>query len=85
VIDRLERAGFVERRRDPDDRRKVFVRPNPCNHDRIEPHFARATEQVRQLWSEYSDEELALLKDFFVRTHKILHDARLRLRQRPEG
>jgi DNA-binding MarR family transcriptional regulator len=82
LIDRLEKAGFVERRRDPEDRRKVFVRPNPENSDRIEPHFAHATEQVRELWSTYSDEQLLLLKDFFMRSHQIFHAERLRLRQR---
>jgi DNA-binding MarR family transcriptional regulator len=80
LIDRLERAGFVERKRDPDDRRKVFVRPNQANPDRIEPHFARASEQVRELWSNYSDEQLVLLKDFFMRSYQILHAERLRQR-----
>jgi DNA-binding MarR family transcriptional regulator len=80
LIDRLERAGFVERKRDPDDRRKVFVRPNPTNAERIEPHFARATEQVRELWGSYTDEQLVLLKDFFMRSYQILHAERLRQR-----
>jgi DNA-binding MarR family transcriptional regulator len=84
LIDRLEKAGFVERRRDPDDRRKVYVRPNPGNSDRIEPHFARATEQVRELWGSYSEEQLLLLRDFFTRSHQILHEERVRLRQREE-
>ena len=80
LIDRLERAGFVERKRDPEDRRKVFVRPNPANAERIEPHFARATEQVRELWGSYSDDQLVLLKDFFMRSYQILHAERLRQR-----
>jgi DNA-binding MarR family transcriptional regulator len=29
VVDRLERAGLVRRERDPDDRRKVILRPVP--------------------------------------------------------
>jgi DNA-binding MarR family transcriptional regulator len=80
LIDRLEKAGFVERRRDPVDRRKVYVRPNPANSERIEPHFARATEQVRELWARYSESEMMLLKDFFTRSHQILHAERLRFR-----
>ena len=81
LIDRLEKTGFVERRRDPVDRRKVYVRPNAANSDRIEPHFARATEQVRELWGHYSEAELVLLKDFFTRSHQILHAERMRFRQ----
>jgi DNA-binding MarR family transcriptional regulator len=81
LIDRLERAGFVERRRDPEDRRKVFIRQNPGNGERIEPHFSRATEQVRELWATYSDEELKLLSNFFARSHQILHAERMRLRR----
>ena len=84
LIDRLERAGFVERRRDPEDRRKVFIRPNPVNGERIEPHFSRATEQVRELWATYTDDELKLLKDFFARSHRILHAERMRLRRTGE-
>jgi DNA-binding MarR family transcriptional regulator len=80
LIDRLEKAGFVERRRAPDDRRKVFVCPKPGIKDRIDPYFARATEQVRELWRGYSDEELLLLKDFFLRTQEILQAERLRQR-----
>jgi DNA-binding MarR family transcriptional regulator len=80
LIDRLEKAGFVERRRDPVDRRKVYVQPNPANADRIEPHFARATEQVRGLWGRYSEAELMLLKDFFTRSHQILHAERVQFR-----
>jgi DNA-binding MarR family transcriptional regulator len=83
LVDRLEKAGFVERRRAPDDRRKVFVSPKADAKDRVEPHFARATEQVRELWRGYSDAELLLLKDFFMRTQKILQAERLR--QRAEG
>jgi len=85
LIDRLERAGFVERRRDPEDRRKVFIRQNPANGERVEPHFARCTEQVRELWATYSDEELKLLKDFFSRSHQILHAERMRLRRTGEA
>src|SRR6202171_2951495 len=31
VVDRLEKAGFVRRERDDNDRRKVFIATNPAN------------------------------------------------------
>src|SRR5262245_54483749 len=39
VIDRLERAGFARRERDPKDRRKVLVRALPVVARRIAPLF----------------------------------------------
>ena len=30
IIDRLERAGFARRERDPEDRRRVYVRGDPA-------------------------------------------------------
>src|SRR3981081_1575537 len=35
VVDRLEKAGFVRRERDENDRRKVFIATNPANIAKI--------------------------------------------------
>ncbi|MFG2132693.1 MarR family winged helix-turn-helix transcriptional regulator [Streptomyces sp. NPDC048751] len=68
ILNRLERAGYVTRRPDPTDRRRVRVAAEPDAVARVyelyEPHYARMT----ALFAEYSPEELALLTDWFTRT-----------------
>jgi len=64
VLDRLEKAGFVRREKDPNDRRQVLVRFLP---DRVPEYlevfmpFAKAWEELS---SRYTDEELARVQDF---------------------
>jgi len=67
VIDRLERAGFAQRERDPEDRRKVSVYANPRVLERIAPLFEPMQRAASVAVAPYSDEELALLLDFFTR------------------
>jgi DNA-binding MarR family transcriptional regulator len=64
VIDRLERAGYVRRERDPTDRRKVVVRARPGMTGRIAPLYDSLQREMTALWSRYSDEQLALILDF---------------------
>jgi DNA-binding MarR family transcriptional regulator len=68
LIDRLTKAGYVERQSDPDDRRKVMVR---IRHDAIEPIKAvYAPMQVKmfELWSTFSVRELEVIADFLGRS-----------------
>src|SRR5688500_3670569 len=53
VIDRLERAGFVRRRRDADDRRKVLVEVIPSSAERIMPLYALLATRHGQLNKQY--------------------------------
>ena len=65
VIDRLERAGFVARAPDPQDRRRVVIVSCP---ERRAPAFrnlfAPMVEGMIALCADYTDEELALVLDF---------------------
>src|SRR3712207_4538556 len=56
VIDRLERAGYVRREKDPDDRRKVIVRAQPAMTRRIAPLYDSLQREMTRLWSVYSDD-----------------------------
>ncbi|GAA4511472.1 MarR family transcriptional regulator [Actinoallomurus oryzae] len=67
VLDRLERRGFIERRRDPADRRKVVVCPTGNHTDRIAPIFARMRASVDQLLRDYDEEALALFVELYTR------------------
>jgi DNA-binding MarR family transcriptional regulator len=68
VIDRLERAGYVRRERDPADRRKVIVRARPARTRRIAPVYDSLQREMTAIWSAYSDEQLALITDFLTRS-----------------
>jgi DNA-binding MarR family transcriptional regulator len=80
VIDRLERAGFARRERDPEDRRKVLVRAEPAVFDRIAPLFEPMQRAAMTALAPYRDEELALLLDFFTRVRETATAAMTELR-----
>jgi DNA-binding MarR family transcriptional regulator len=64
VIDRLERAGFVRRESDPDDRRKVLVRALPAIDKKAMPLFAPMAHHTAAQLARYSDGDLDLLLGF---------------------
>lgn len=61
IIDRLEKAGYVRRTNDPDDRRRTIVEltRNRKLERKIEIIFNPLHEKVHKLLSSYSDSELA--------------------------
>lgn len=64
VVDRLEKAGFVRRERDDEDRRKVFIAPVPENIARVGKCYEPVQRAMFELWSAYSESELRLLLRF---------------------
>jgi DNA-binding MarR family transcriptional regulator len=83
TIDRLERGEFVERMRDPKDRRRVVVQRLPTSHEGFEIFHT-----IYQLWIEhcaaYSDQELALVLDFLNKTHPKNRNLIAQLEQKKE-
>jgi DNA-binding MarR family transcriptional regulator len=68
LIDRLEKAGYIERHADASDRRKVIVR---IRHDAIEPIkavYAPVQVKMFKLWSTFSARELEVIADFLSRS-----------------
>lgn len=74
LLDRLERRGFVRRRPDAADRRRVIVEADPDGVARFAPYFTRRRESLGRLYDSYSDEELAVILDFLQRSTRRLHD-----------
>jgi DNA-binding MarR family transcriptional regulator len=72
MIDRLERVGFARRERDPEDRRRVFVVVQPAALQSAEPYYQSLSRGMSAVLSRYSDSELALLVDFFTRSHAVM-------------
>jgi DNA-binding MarR family transcriptional regulator len=64
VVDRLEKAGFVRRERDEQDRRKVFIALIPQNIARIGKLYEHMQRAMLKNWESYSDDELRLLLRF---------------------
>lgn len=61
VIDRLERAGYVQRSPDPNDRRKVIVSFIPQKHGPTKAKYGALAAAVQQLFETYSPEQLQFL------------------------
>lgn len=90
VLDRLERAGFVRRERDLNDRRKILVRPLSERAEEVARLFAPLDQAVAHLLAQYTTEELTLLDQFALRVGEILQRETARLREQaaeeaPEG
>ncbi|MCW0213315.1 MAG: MarR family transcriptional regulator [Pseudonocardia sp.] len=65
VIDRLEKAGFARRERDPGDRRKVIVqRDEAAVAARMAPEYAERAEELDAVLRRRSTDELATIAAF---------------------
>jgi DNA-binding MarR family transcriptional regulator len=87
VIDRLERGGYVQRARDPHDRRKVVVQPtlDPHQEKLLEDVFRPLAAAMRQLVERYDEQELRLIQDYTERAIVVLKEQTARLRAENEA
>ncbi|MGW0756172.1 MarR family winged helix-turn-helix transcriptional regulator [Streptomyces sp. NPDC002814] len=68
IINRLERAGFITRRPDPTDRRRVRLAAVPAAVTRVEALYGPYYARLHTLFADYSAAEIAVLNDWFTRT-----------------
>lgn len=80
VIDRLEKAGFVRRERDPSDRRRVIIRPLPEARATIAPHLQSMARATLALYARYSEQELTLVFQYLAEVTRMLHEETVKLR-----
>lgn len=64
VIDRLERAGYVRRVRDPHDRRKVLVEVTPQNAEKFAHLFESALATVEEVLVQFTPAEREVLERY---------------------
>jgi DNA-binding MarR family transcriptional regulator len=64
ILDRLQKRGFIERVRDTEDRRKVFVRIRPESFAELESQYEALGRSYRSVVEHYSDSELMLITDY---------------------
>ncbi|MFD9906263.1 MarR family transcriptional regulator [Streptomyces sp. NPDC059063] len=83
VIDRLQKAGFVRRRPDPVDRRRVIVEAVPESFaTRVDSLFTDYRAAVRELLIGLTEEQLELLLEITERGNEIFHTETQRLQAR---
>ncbi|MEV6240553.1 MarR family transcriptional regulator [Lentzea sp. NPDC051838] len=64
VIDRLERAGFVRRVRDPHDRRKVLVEVTPGDLEKFAAPFMKAQQSLVEVLDQFDADELQVIERY---------------------
>ncbi|MGI5419731.1 MarR family winged helix-turn-helix transcriptional regulator [Actinomadura luteofluorescens] len=83
VIDRLERAGYVRRTRDPDDRRRVIVELVEENVAQFARYFEPIGRAFRDRLASYSDDQIALLLDWIHHNNETMPSVIEEIRKLP--
>src|SRR2546421_169034 len=71
LIDRLERAGYVAREDDPNDRRRQIVRIQSSAIKPIKAVYAPMQVEMVKLWTSYRAEDLEVIADFITRSTQL--------------
>ena len=71
ILDRLEQSGMVTRRRDTEDRRRVWVEIVPEARHRLEVLQQPVAEEMRQVAQRFKADELAIVRDFMRQAKEV--------------
>ncbi|WP_167545438.1 MarR family winged helix-turn-helix transcriptional regulator [Amycolatopsis rubida] len=82
ALDRLEKAGYVVRERDPADRRQVLIRHTDAVIARLEPLLTGFLTQWTEIATSRTDHELRVLLDYFQRSNEAVGSAIAALQER---
>lgn len=74
VLDRMEKAGFIERVRDPADRRRVIVVSTGRREQELAAAFSPLKDVMTAVLESYDDDQLALIAQFTQRVNELLRD-----------
>ena len=83
MLDRLEKAGLLERRPNPDDRRGTLITPTKSGAEKVASWFESARKAQDELISSYSECELEIIADVFERFAKLWDDERKKVQKDP--
>lgn len=81
VLNRLEKAGYIRRTADPDDRRRVYVVMEETAQERILEVYGPLYQRLAALFGDYEDDEIAVLTDWFTRARALFDEALHEIRQ----
>ncbi|MBO4272035.1 MarR family winged helix-turn-helix transcriptional regulator [Microbispora triticiradicis] len=84
LIDRLERGGFVERHRDPLDRRRVLIRSTGRHEAALREIFSRIEAEFLAVVDGYDDGQLEMLTEFVGRLNARAREVTTLLTGRPD-
>jgi DNA-binding MarR family transcriptional regulator len=82
MLDRLEKAGLIERRPNPNDRRGSLIAPAPSSSAKMASWFESARTAQDELMSSYSESDLEIIADIFERFAKLWDDERRKIQKR---
>ncbi|GGA71328.1 hypothetical protein GCM10011507_23740 [Edaphobacter acidisoli] len=71
MLDRLEKAGYIKREANPDDRRSVLVRVNPKKLEKINSYYDGINQRLGAFLSTVPEEELESVVRFFAEMNSI--------------
>ncbi len=81
MLDRLEKAGLIERRPNPEDRRGTLIVPAESSAERAASWFESARKAQDELVSSYSESELEIIADAFERFTKLWDQEREKIQK----
>lgn len=81
MLDRLEKAGLIERQPNPDDRRGTLITPVKSAGEKVASWFESARNAQDELISSYSESEQEIIADVFERFAKLWDDERKKLQK----
>ena len=79
MLDRLERAGLIERRPNPNDRRGTLITPEKSSAEKMASWFASARQAQDELISSYAESDLEIISGVFERFAKLWDQEREKL------
>jgi DNA-binding MarR family transcriptional regulator len=71
ILDRLEEAGMVTRRRDTEDRRRVWVEIVPEARQRLQGLQQPVADEMRMVAQRFKADELAVVRDFMRQAKEV--------------
>lgn len=74
LVDRLEKAGYVQRESDPTDRRRVIIVPQFEHKEEVKEKYYALHEAMVELAETYTDDELELITQFLEKANVVLEN-----------
>ena len=79
LIDRLEQKGFVQRVRDPGDRRRVLVELSPEGAERVGRYYGPMVREGSERLRNLSAEQIEVMRDWLVKARELTDRHRMRI------